>query len=120
MNEDLRYMFRKVILFDTILAIILSIINYFLFKKYMVLFLMGLLIAIFSFLINGLLTEYAFTKKKENHTLVTLVGFVMRVALVCAIGITIYKNNEFNIVAFMLGYSFHFISITLYGIKINK
>lgn len=120
MNEDLRYMFRKVILFDTILGIIFSVIVYILFKNYVYLFLIGIIVAIVSFLINGLLTEYAFMKKKENHALVTLVGFALRVVLVCAIGMTVYKNNQFNIVAYMLGYSFHFISLTLYGIKINK
>lgn len=120
MKNDLRDMLRKVIIFDAILAVILTSLVQFTFPKYSLAFLGGLVLALINFIINGIITEYMLLNKKSRYVLGNLLGFIVRVVLVCGIAIIIYKRDQLNVIAYMLGYSFHFISLTLYGIKINK
>jgi ATP synthase protein I len=119
-KNDLRDMLRKVIIFDAILAVILTSLVQFTFPKYSLVFLGGLVLALINFIINGIITEYMLLNKKSRYVLGNLLGFIVRVVLVCGIAIVIYKRDQLNVIAYMLGYSFHFISLTLYGIKINK
>jgi len=119
-KNDLRDMFKKVIIFDVIVAVVLTSLVEFIFKRYSLMFLSGLALALINFIINGIITEYMLLKKKDKYVLSTFLGFIFRVTVICSIAIIIYKNDPFNVVAYMLGYSFHFISLTLYGIKINK
>ncbi len=120
MNDDVRIMFRKIAMFDLIIGIVLSVIVCIFFSKYLIVFLLGLIVSLASFSINSFMTQYAYSGRKKNPTLITLVGFFIRVLLVCAVGFLIYHGNTINVLAYMLGYSSHFISLTLYGISINK
>jgi ATP synthase protein I len=120
LNNDVKFMFRKILMFDLIIGGILSVIVFMFFGNYLFVFLLGIIVSIASFIINSLMTQYAYSGKKKNPALITLVGFFIRVLLVCGIGLLIFKGSEFNVLAYMLGYSSHFISLTLYGILINK
>lgn len=120
MKNDLGDMFRKVIVFDVIVAVVLTSLVQIIFKRYSLIFLSGLALALINFIINGIITEYMLLKKKNKYVISTFLGFIFRVVVVCSIAIIIYKKDQFNVVAYMLGYSFHFISLTLYGIKINN
>lgn len=119
-NDDIKFMFRKILMFDLIIAVLLSVIVCIFFSKYFIVFLLGLAISIVSFAINSFMTQYAYSGQKKNPSQITLVGFFIRVLLVCAIGFFVYQGNTLNVLAYMLGYSSHFISLTLYGISINK
>lgn len=119
-KNDLRDMFKKVIIFDAILAVVLISLVQFIFPKYSLVVLGGLVLALINFIINGIITEYMLLNKKSRYVLGNLLGFVVRVVLVCGIAIIIYRRDQINVIAYMLGYSLHFISLTLYGIKINK
>lgn len=120
MKDDLKDIFGKVIIFDTMIGIICASLFHFIFKNYSLIFLGGLVLALINFIINGIITEYMLLKKKHKYVLSTSIGLVFRVAIVCSIAIFVYRIDQFNVVAFMLGYSCHFISLTLYGIKINN
>jgi hypothetical protein len=117
---DLREIFGKVIIFDIILGGVCAGLIQFIFKKYSLIFLGGLVLALINFIVNGIITEYMLLKNKNKYVLSTSIGLVIRVVVVCGIAIAIYKIDQFNVVAYMLGYSCHFISLTLYGIKINN
>lgn len=120
MQNDLKDIFRKVIILDVILGIILTVLVQYIFKKYSLIFLGGLVLALINFIINGIITEYMLLKKKNKYVMVTSIGVFVRVAIVCSIAIALYRIDRFNVVAYMLGYSCHFISLTLYGINNNK
>lgn len=120
MKDDLRDIFEKVIIFDIMIGIICAVLLQFVFKNYSLIFLGGLALALINFIINGIITEYMLLKKRHKYVLSTSVGLIVRVVIVCGIAIVLYKIDQFNVVAYMLGYSCHFISLTLYGIKVNN
>ncbi|KZL90085.1 ATP synthase subunit I [Clostridium magnum] len=120
MKYDLRDVFGKVIIFDIMIGVICAGFFQLIFKKYSLIFLGGLVLALINFLVNGIITEYMLLKNKNKYVLSTSIGLIVRVAVVCGIAIFVYRIDQFNVVAYMLGYSCHFISLTLYGIKINN
>ncbi|MGE5626822.1 MAG: ATP synthase subunit I [Solirubrobacterales bacterium] len=120
MNDDVKGMLKKILVLDLIVGAFLSVIVCVFFSKYLVVFMLGIIVSLASFAINSFMTQYAYNGYKKNPALITLVGFFIRVLLVCAIGFFIYQRNTINVLAYMLGYSSHFISLTLYGILINK
>jgi len=119
-KNDLRDMFRKVVIFDTILAAILyGTTNIFL-KDYSLIVLLGLVLAFLSFISNGIIAEYLLIHKTGKYRSIALIGFLLRIIIIAGIGLVLFKHNKFNVVAYMLGYSSHFISLTLYGIDIRN
>jgi len=120
MNNEIRIMFRRILFFDIIVAGLLAIASCLFFINYTMALLIGFGVAIATFLINSLITQYAYAGDKQNPVLITIAGFAVRVIIVCGIGLLIYNGNTFNVVAYMLGYSSHFISLTLYGITLKK
>jgi ATP synthase protein I len=120
MGNEIKFMFRRILKFDIIIGALLAIASCLFFINYAMALLIGFVVAIATFLINSMMTQYAFAGDKQNPALITIAGFAVRVILVCAIGLLIYQGNTFNVVAYMLGYSAHFISLTLYGITLKK
>jgi ATP synthase protein I len=120
MINEVKSMFRRILMFDIIIAGILAIASCLFFINYTAALLIGFGVAVATFLINSIITQYAYAGDKQNPAMITIAGFVLRVIIVCGIGLLIYQNNTANIVAYMLGYSSHFISLTLYGITLKK
>lgn len=119
MQNDLQYMFRKVILFDLVIALILGSTTYHFFKNYITVVLLGLGLALISFLLNGIITQYVLLKKTKKYTTVSFIFFIIKMLTICGIGLILFKQDKFNVIAYMLGYSSQFISLTLYGISIK-
>lgn len=120
MKSDLKDMFRKVVIFDTILAAILyGITNIFL-KNYSLIVILGLVLAVLSFISNGIVAEYLLIHNTSKYKLIAFIGFLLRIVIIAGIGLLLFKHNKFNVIAYMLGYSSHFISLTLYGINIKN
>jgi ATP synthase protein I len=120
MINEVRVMFRRILIFDIILAGVLAIVSCLFFINYTAALLIGLGVAVATFLINSIITQYAYAGDKQNPVMITIAGFVIRVVIVCGVGLLVYRSNTANIVAYMLGYSSHFISLTLYGITLKK
>ncbi|MDW8800657.1 ATP synthase subunit I [Clostridium sp. A1-XYC3] len=117
MKNDLRDMFKKVTLFDALLVAILYWTTNIFFRNYSLIVILGLLVAYSTFIFNGLLTQYVLSNKKDKYQLVNLLGFIVRVAIVCGIAIAIFNHNKFNVIAYMFGYSAQFVSLILYGLS---
>lgn len=120
MINEVKVMFRRILFFDIIVAGILAIVSCLFFINFAPTLLIGFGVAVATFLINSIITQYAYAGDKQNPAMITIAGFVLRVVIVCGIGLLIYQSNTANIVAYMLGYSSHFISLTLYGITLKK
>ena len=119
MNSDFKSMFKKIALYDCFIALIFTAMIYFIAKSYALFFLLGLIIALTNFYVNGITTEYSLDNKNVKNRGIMVVGFFMRVLLVSVIGFIIGRHNMFNIIAYIFGYSSQFISLVYYGIS-NK
>ncbi|MCJ7689414.1 MAG: ATP synthase subunit I [Clostridiaceae bacterium] len=118
MNSDFKSMFRKIVLYDFFISLVFTVVIYFLAKPYAIFFLLGLIIALMNFYVNGIIAEYSIDTKNKNPALI-MVGFLIRIALVSVVGFIIGRNNMFIIIAYIFGYSSQFISLVYYGIN-NK
>ena len=119
MNSDFKNMFKKIVLYDFFISLIFTAVIYFTAKSYALFFLLGLIIALMNFYVNGITVEYSLNNKNTKNRGIMVVGFFIRVFLVSVIGFIIGRHNMFNIIAYIFGYSSQFISLVYYGIN-NK
>ena len=119
MNSDFKNMFKKIVLYDFNISLIFTAVIYFTAKSYALFFLLGLIIALTNFYVNGITVEYSLDNKNTENKGVMVLGFFIRVFLVSVIGFFIGRHNMFNIIAYIFGYTSQFISLVYYGIK-NK
>lgn len=120
MQNDLQYMFRKVILFDLVIGLVLGSTTYHFFKNYVFIVLLGLGLALISFILNGILTEYILLKKTEKYKSVALISYIAKIVIICGIAVILFRQDKHNVIAYMLGYSSQFISLTIYGTNIKN
>ncbi len=118
MGSDFKIMFKKILMYDFIVSLVFTAVIYFTAKSYALFFLLGLIIALMNFYVNGITVEYSFNKNTKN-TGIMVFGFFIRVFFVSIIGFIIGRHNMFNIIAYIFGYSSQFISLIYYGIN-NK
>ena len=120
MNSDFKKMFKKIALYDFFISLVFTTVIYFTAKPYALFFLLGLIIALMNFYVNGITVEYSLDNKNmKNKGIIIVVGSFIRVLLVSVIGFAIGRHNMFNIIAYIFGYSAQFISLVYYGIN-NK
>lgn len=119
MNSDFKKMFKKIALYDFFVSFIFTILIFFIAKLYALFFLIGLIIALFNFYINGITVAYSLDNKNIKNSWIIVAGSLIRVLLVSVIGFVIGRHNMFNIIAYIFGYSSQFISLVYYGIN-NK
>lgn len=118
MDEQVKIMIKKIIVFDVIIAIISGIISYFLFKAYDYVVIIGLLVAVLNFQLNAITTSYILVTK--GNKMLNVLGAAVRVIITFSIAIILCKNNKYNFVAFLIGYSLHYMAVIFYGIRIKK
>ncbi|OFI06206.1 ATP synthase I chain [Clostridium acetireducens DSM 10703] len=118
MNNDVKQMLQKIIIYDLIIAIIFSTLIYFTFKKYSVVLFLGLFIALINFVINTILINYAVNVGKIKS--ISLASFIFRIVITAFIGFLFYKNNKYNVIAYVFGYTLHFIPLILYSINVKN
>jgi ATP synthase protein I len=116
-NSDFRNMFKQIVIYDFFISLIFTAVIYFTAKSYALFFLLGLIIALISFYVNGITVEYSLNNKNGKSTLIMMVGLFIRIFLVSIIGFIVGRNNIFIIIAYVFGYSSQFISIVYYGIN---
>ncbi|MBU3179859.1 ATP synthase subunit I [Clostridium psychrophilum] len=119
MDSDFKKMFKKIALYDFFVSFVFIILIFFIGKLYVLFFLIGLIIALFNFYINGITVAYSLDNKNIKNSWIIVAGSLIRVLLVSVIGFVIGRHNMFNIIAYIFGYSSQFISLVYYGIK-NK
>lgn len=114
MDTQVKTILKKVITFDIAIAIIGGIVSYLLFKEYIYVIIVGLLMATLNFILNAITAKYTLitTGKKT----LSILGSAVRIIITLSIAIILCKNNKYNFVAFLIGYSLHYIAVILYGI----
>lgn len=111
-------MLKKVTFLNIVLGLSLTVLTYMFFKEYALILFLGVMIASLNYVLNGIIIAKVLSRK--GHKLVILVSFLFRVLLVSFIGLLVYKENKFNVIAYMLGYSILFISLILYGVSVKN
>ncbi len=120
MNIKCAQMYKKVNSFNFLMALIGITVIYFINKTYAVFFLLGLLLASTTLLLNLVSVNFILCKAKIKYEYITFLGFGLRIIIVCSIGLMVFNYCNFSIIAFILGYSSQIISLVLYGINVKE
>ncbi|EDS78087.1 ATP synthase subunit I [Clostridium massiliodielmoense] len=122
MNNDheVYNMIKQMKYLDIIVLFILVSICYIINKKYIAICTLGFMVSISSFYLNAYITEYVFKKNIEKSNLITILSYYIRIFLITIIGIVVFTYNRFNIIAYILGYTFRFLSLILYALVVKK
>ncbi|AEB76935.1 ATP synthase subunit I [Clostridium botulinum] len=113
-------MIKKIRYLDIVVLVALSILSYIINKKYVGICILGFVVSAISFYSNSLITTYAFEKKLDNSNLIIILSYYLRIFLITIIGIVVFTYNKFNIIAYILGYTFRFFSLVLYALILKK
>ncbi|NFM49680.1 ATP synthase subunit I [Clostridium botulinum] len=119
MTKEIKEMISRITIFNFIIGITFFIIIYLTFNiSYSFCFLLGLILANINLFINAKTTNMIIIKNKNS--ILSILGFFVRIIIVCALGLLLSKDNTKNIIPFLLGYSSNFISIIFYGTNLGK
>ncbi|NLL30175.1 MAG: hypothetical protein GX258_03865 [Clostridiales bacterium] len=110
MKSLLKIMIKYDLLGGLILAVILSkAVNI----KFSIIFLFGDIISLINAIASGFLLEYTL---KNNKSFLLVISYVLRILIIVILAIP-FLNNLMNLIAYILGYTIHFIFQTIYWIK---
>ena len=116
-NSDFKSMFKKIATYDFFICLVFVTIIYFTAKPYALFYLLGVIIALMNFYVNGITVEYSLDDRNTKGKWIIVVGSFIRIFMVGIIGFAIGRHNMFNIIAYIFGYSSQFISLVYYGIN---
>lgn len=105
---------RKVGIIDTLIMLVVIPLSALIARKFIFMVALGLAVAYLNFASNTILTYYIMSKT-ESRGIYTFLGFLGRIAVVAGIGVLAFTLNKYFVIAYLLGYSLHFISLILYG-----
>ncbi|MBC2579853.1 ATP synthase subunit I [Clostridium sp. DJ247] len=120
MNKDVLDMIKKVSVINLIIGIIFFISTQLIMKNYGIFVLLGTLIAIINFIINGLIGEVVFQKFKNSSASLYILNFITRVIFAAGIGYVVFKYNKYSVVAYLFGYTSHLIGVYIYSVIKNN
>lgn len=108
---------KRVGIVDGLLVLIILSLLAFVPFKFVAMMVSGLIIAYLNFAANSIITYYTMASKDQGNGMYTFIGFIIRVAVVAAVGVIAFTYNKYFVIAYLLGYSLHFISLILYGVN---
>jgi len=113
LDRETKEMLKVVAVFDAIILFLTIAIALILFNSYKLVIIIGLILAIMNFMLNAIVTNYAFamTGKKSIYVLSSIVRIIITVVIA-----VIICSNINNFIAFLIGYSLHYLAVILYGI----
>lgn len=117
MEKEVILMFKRVTLFDLIIACISTIVIYIISNGYLDEFLLGLILANINFLFSGIILRGVISTSKSIFKSLNMILFVLRILAVSFAGYLVYKNNSYNVIFYMAGFCSHFLSLIAYSIS---
>jgi len=120
MKDNLDYMLKKIISYWLIVAIILGVLTYLIFPKYILVFILGLFVALSNFIINTIIINFMLIRANGKYTFLVSISYTLRILIICIIGLILFTYNRFNVIAYMCGFCSYFICLVLYGINTNN
>jgi ATP synthase protein I len=121
LNDEIKSMLKKIFIYDIFIAVIFAaIIGMTIRLEYAVIFFLGLAISLGSFYLNAFTSNYAIEDKKKMSKTIIILSFFLRVIAVASIGAILFTYKKYYVIAYIFGYSSHFISILIYGLTIKE
>lgn len=117
MSKEMKRLIKDIIRYDLIFGFIFSLIlSLFLTFKFGAIFFLGILVASINFSASGVILEYCISKNKR---LLISISYFIRIAIILIIA-SFFINNLKTIMAYIIGYIFHFVLLTIYWIRERK
>ncbi|MGG7142209.1 ATP synthase subunit I [Clostridium nigeriense] len=117
MSNEMKRLLKDTVRYDIIFGLIFSLIlSLFLTFKIGAIFFLGTLIALINFTASGVILEYCICKNKK---LMISISYFIRIAIVLIIA-SFFINDLKTIMAYIIGYIFHFVLLTIYWIRERK
>lgn len=120
MKNDVKCMLKRIVQIDIFLGLFVTIVGQISFSEYIWSFLIGFLVAIVCFLLNAIVANYVLIKENLDKNWSIMLSSFLRIILVIAIGALILINDKKQLIAYVLGYSSHFVSLIIYSLKHEK
>lgn len=111
MSTDTLKMLKKVLIYDAVTTALLIAVSMVFFREYAVAAIIGLLISIVNFFLNTIITNYSM--KIAGGAFLTVLGALGRVAIAGVFAVILYRGSMYNIAAYLIGYSLHYVSIII-------
>lgn len=114
MGKETTRMLKIVLLTDSVILLLAAVISFLLFRNYTSIVIIGLILAMLNFVLNAVITSYSFVM--TGRKIFFILGSLARIAITVTIALLLCKTNLYNFVAFLTGYSVHYIAVILYGL----
>lgn len=111
MSSDIVEMLKKVFLCDAIITLLSLVVSILFLREYTAALIIGILAAIVNFLLNSVITNYSM--KLAWGSIFIVLGSLARVSIAVALAVVLYRGNAFNIIAYITGYSLHYIAVII-------
>lgn len=109
-------MLKQVLFFDLIVGIAAGAVFQVVFKSYALIFFIGLSAASLSFLLSGYLLNSILIKNSLKRGMLAPYFNMAKLFVISIIGVKLFNNNINNVMAYILGFTSHFLALMLYGI----
>ena len=116
LNEEILDMIKKVSIINFVLGSIIAIGVQIIAKNYGAIILLGTIIAIINFSVNGVIGGLIFEKFKNSSTSLYIISFIFRVVLAVGIGYAVFKHNNYSVVPYLFGYTSHLVGVYIYSV----
>lgn len=120
-SKDLSYTLKIVAKFDGFICIFASLI-FITFKRdiYIPLYVLGVLVALINFIINGLVLEKSLIKLSNMSGIYILLSYSLRILIVAGIAAWLCTINNYYIIPYTLGFISNFLALIYYATKIKN
>ena len=117
LSKEMKRLIKGMFKYDLIVGFSFSIIiSVFLTLKIGVIFFLGILVALINFSTSGIILEIWLLKNKKISI---VLSYFLRICIVLFIAM-FFINNLNTILAYIIGYIFHFVLLTIYWINERK
>ena len=114
LDKDTTKMLVKVLLYDSLILVITIIGSILFFKKYALVVIIGILMGGINFILNAVVTSYIL--KNSGNEALYILGAIGRIIITVGVAVIISNNSIDNLVAFLIGYTLHYVAVLIYGL----
>lgn len=117
---EYKKLLKEVVFYDFIIGVIFSLILYIFLKEQGLIFLLGIGISYINLFINSYTLKIFIHVNDTLRVIIMIFSYLIRIFLVCSIGVLLFMINEFLIFLFIGGYTAQILSISICGIKAKQ
>lgn len=120
MSFELKALLKKMVFYDIIIGLLSSfVISIFFETKIMVIFLIGLAIAIINFIVSGILLEKSLNSSKKLGKVLLPITYIVRIGIIILVTIPFLHELK-SLLAYLGGFIMHFPILILSWFKSQK